>query len=281
MLSSVFQFLGRPSHRARICYCSGEKREGPQRETDVCPCPSAGQLSQPLRSVASMESLPCGLRLPLWQQAGTQSPQVQGTGHPSTLQGASRVLTSGGKNSGAGTAFPSFQRTRVCAQVLGPPTISLCHELDQASCPLRASVSLCSTWGDGYSPVGLLRERHAAMPGSAQRRTSLSAKPPAKVHWWLLRRDLGGEREGAPAAPQTHVLAATPKPCSKKLQLFRPRREPNKRSNRSARVWGRRRGREADTPERRCSGHLGRGRWGPVLRSPLVCSVLSGDSLAF
>lgn len=29
MLSNVFQFLWRPNHSAKICYCSGEKREGP------------------------------------------------------------------------------------------------------------------------------------------------------------------------------------------------------------------------------------------------------------
>lgn len=95
----------------------GRKGKDRSVRADVRPCPSAGQLSHPLRSAVSVEPLPCGLRLPLWQEAGTQSPQVRATGHPWTLQGASRAGGGHGPGEtlGARAAFPSFQRTRACA----------------------------------------------------------------------------------------------------------------------------------------------------------------------
>lgn len=49
----------------RFVIVPGRKGKGRGVRADVWPCPSAGQLSHPPQTAVSVESLPCGLRLPL------------------------------------------------------------------------------------------------------------------------------------------------------------------------------------------------------------------------
>lgn len=98
----------------------GEKGKGRSARADVR-APSTSQAAEsPPRSGASMESPPCGLRLPLalplWQEAGPQSTPVSKCGclGPGVL---SPALGTVGGASGAEREFPAGART--CLQGAG------------------------------------------------------------------------------------------------------------------------------------------------------------------
>lgn len=112
----------------------GRKGKGRGVRTDVCPCPSAGQLSHPPQSAVSVESLPWGLRLPPREEAGPRSAPVSrcgqegGPGHRRWLEGrkvpqGGTVLPPGSENRWSGACHSlSLQRTRVSSQTISKTT---------------------------------------------------------------------------------------------------------------------------------------------------------------
>lgn len=63
MLPNVSSSYGNQSTEPGFVIVPGEEKKGLGLRTDVCPCPSAAQLSHPPQFLVFMQSFPCRLRL--------------------------------------------------------------------------------------------------------------------------------------------------------------------------------------------------------------------------